>query len=334
MDNAILAAISAEAWRGIAHDEGVSPLDAEKWFQDRADLHLMIVDNRDRLQARCSLWWTGIPPHLRYRLGAIGHYAAQNDSAADTLLRDACERLAENACNYAVGPMDGSTWKSYRFVTDFGREPPFFLEPSNPPEYPKHFAEAGFGAFAEYISALRPGTMKPDSQAEEADRRLERLGVSVRPLNAGRLEEELRAIYRASLIIFRDNVLYSPISEEDFLSLYRPVLHMLQPDTLLLAERDGELVGFVFGIPDYLQAQRGENVNTLIIKTLARLPDREYAGLGAVLLHRCEAIGSEQLGYHRSIHALMHVGNASITLSKRSAKPIRGYTLFGKDLSR
>ncbi len=329
----VLAVTSADQWQGMACNEAVTCLDAYRWNQDHADLHLMVVDNRDTLQARCSLWWTAVPPRPRCRLGAIGHYTAHNDDAATTLLQDACRRFVAKGCNYAVGPLDGSTWRSYRFVTDPGNEPPFFLEPVNPPEYPEQFLSAGFDSFAEYISARRAGPVIADPRAEEADRRLENLGVAIRPLDVTRLEEELRVIYRASLIIFRDNVLYSPIPEEEFLALYQPILPMAQPDTFLLAEREGELVGFVFGIPDYLQAQRGEQVDTLIIKTLARLPEREYAGLGAVLLRRCETIGAEQLGYHRSIHALMHMNNASITLSKRSAKAIRGYTLFGKDLT-
>jgi len=330
---AIIAAISPDAWQGVVCESTAPALDADKWSQDRADLHLLAVNDRDELHARCSLWWTGAPPHPGYRLGVIGHYAARDDEAAAMLLQDACRRLAENACDYAVGPLDGSTWKSYRFVTDAGSEPPFFLEPVNSPQYPKQFLMAGFGSFAGYVSALRQGPLKADPRTEAAARRLERLGVTIRPLNLTRLEDELLAIHRASRVIFRDNVLYSPCSADQFLALYQPILPMAQPDTFLLAEREGELVGFIFGIPDYLQAQRGQHVDTLIIKTLARLPDPVYAGLGAVLLRRCETIGLERFGWRRSIHALMHVNNASIALSSQSAKTMRGYTLFGKDLT-
>ncbi|MCC6697296.1 MAG: GNAT family N-acetyltransferase [Candidatus Hydrogenedentes bacterium] len=328
----VLSVTSPKDWHGIAQEGAVPPLDPGKWNDDAPDLHLMVIDRQDRLRARCSLWWRNAPAHGSRRLGAIGHYAACDDASAAALLQDASLRLAACKCDYAVGPLDGSTWRSYRFVTDPGNSPPFFLEPTNPPEYPLQFVAAGFGPFAEYVSALRPGPMAAYPQADEAERRLEKSGVIIRPLDPTRLEDELQAIHQASLVIFRQNILFSPISEAEFRALYAPVLSMLQPDTFLLAEREGQLVGFVLGIPNYLQAQRGKQVDTLIIKTLVRRPEPVYAGLGAVLLRRCETIGAQHLGYHRSIHALMHVDNASLTLSKRTARPIRRYTLFGKEL--
>ena len=36
----------------------------------------------------------------------------------------------------AVGPLDGSTWRRYRLVTERGVEPPFFMEPDNPDDWP------------------------------------------------------------------------------------------------------------------------------------------------------------------------------------------------------
>ncbi len=328
-----LAVTSPDAWHGIAFADGAAPLDGSTWHRDGADVHLIVIDDKDILQARCSLWWSAVPRHGQFRLGTIGHYAACDNRAASTLLAEACHQLAENGCDYAVGPMDGSTWKSYRFVTDPGDQPPFFLEPVNSSDYPEQFVKAGFDPYAEYLSALRSGPIETVTDIGDAERRLDALGVIFRQIDMKRLENELLAVHRASLLMFRDNVLYSPISEDDFLALYLPVLPMTRPETFLLAERNGELVGFIFGIPDYLQAQRGQHVDTLIIKTLARHPGPDYTGLGAVLLRRCETIGLEQFGWHRSIHALMHVNNASIALSKRSAIPIRRYALFGKDLT-
>ena len=199
----VLSVTSPKEWQGITQEGAVIPLDSGKWSDDAPDLHLMVVDRQDRLRARCSLWWRNAPPHAARRLGAIGHYAACDDASAAALLQDACLRLAERKCDYAVAPLDGSTWRSYRFVTDPGNSPPFFMEPANPPEYPLQFAAAGFGRFAEYTSALRSGPISASPQADEAERRLEALGVIIRPLDPARLDDELRAIHQASLVIFR-----------------------------------------------------------------------------------------------------------------------------------
>jgi hypothetical protein len=101
---------------------------------------------------------------------------------------------------------------------------------------------------------------------------------------------------------------------------------------VLLAERRGELVGYLFAIPDMLQAKRGVPIDTIVVKTAAVLPGREYAGLGGLLVSGVHAVASS-LGYARSIHALMHESNESRNLSGHYGAPFRRYTLYGKALS-
>ena len=115
--------------------------------RDGADLYLAV--ERDRcLAARCSLWWSTVPPLEGARAGYIGHYAAADDRAAETLLESACRELAKHRCAVAIGPVDGSTWRKYRFVVERGGEPPFFLEPDNPDEWPAQFLRCGFAILA------------------------------------------------------------------------------------------------------------------------------------------------------------------------------------------
>ena len=69
-----------------------------------------------------------------------------------------------------------------------------------------------------------------------------------------------------------------------------------------------------------------------IIKTLAVIPDRRFAGLGThlgVVTRRA----MHKLGYRRIIHALMHESNKSRSISARYASNIfRRYTLFARPL--
>lgn len=113
---------------------------------------------------------------------------------------------------------------------------------------------------------------------------------------------------------------------------YRCLLPLVRPELILLAEREGKAVGFLFAAPDLLQAQRGAPIDTLILKTVAVLPGRAYAGLGILLAERCHA-KARDLGYRRVVHALMHDANRSRNVSAHYATPIRGYTLFSRQLS-
>jgi predicted N-acetyltransferase YhbS len=112
---------------------------------------------------------------------------------------------------------------------------------------------------------------------------------------------------------------------------YRAIQARVNPQLVLLAEQAERAVGYVFAMPDYAQAQRGEPITTVIVKTLAVLPARANAGLGAVLLGKVHE-QAQAMGFTRAIHALMHETNKSRNLSARYARTIRRYTLFAKRL--
>ena len=82
------------------------------------------------------LWWRNVPRLPGEALGVIGGFQAKSTAAATDVLARACDALRAERCTLAVGPMDGNTWRRYRFVTEVGTEPPFLLEPTNPPEWP------------------------------------------------------------------------------------------------------------------------------------------------------------------------------------------------------
>ena len=85
------------------------------------------------------------------------------------------------------------------------------------------------------------------------------------------------------------------------------------------------LVGFLFGLPDWLETTDGE---TVIIKTYAST----LRGVGHLLadtFHR-RALSK---GFKHVIHALMHVDNISRERSARyGARIFRGYALMGRRL--
>lgn len=284
------------------------------------------------VRARASIWHRRTPTLPGERLGIIGHYAAIDPDAGSAILQRACAELAAAGCTLAVGPMDGDTWHSYRFVTERGDAPPFFLEPWQPLAWLEHWNAAGFGALAEYHSTVceAPGGGPGDPRQREAARRVEAAGVRVRRMEPGRWEEELRRLHSVAAVSFQKNLLYSPLSVEDFLDLYAPLKNAVRPELVLVAEDpDGQAVGFALGLPDALDAARG----TFIVKTVAVLPSAAGIGLGRVLVDGLHAVG-KALGYRRTIHALMHDDNTSRHLSARfDSRPLRRYTLFSRRLS-
>lgn len=293
----------------------------------RTDEHLVAVVNGE-VVARTSLWWKETPALDGARVGAIGHYSDASAEAAKVLLDAVCERLRSEGCGLAVGPMDGNTWRRYRFITERGAEAAFLMEPDNADDAPSRWVAAGFASLAEYFSALNDDLEYEDAQVTRAGERLMRGGVAVRALDAARFDEELRRIYEVSVAAFPENFLYTPLPEAEFVVQYAAVRERVRPELVLLAEHEGRAVGYVFAVPDWL---RGSGTDTVIVKTVAVLPGRAFAGLGTWLVALAQ-IAARKLGYRRAIHALMHESNNSRNLSARYAKPFRRYTLYSRSL--
>lgn len=307
------------------------PLSPERVAALRPDAQWLLVDVLGAVAARCSLWWTRTPPLEGQRLGLIGHYAARDADAAARLLELACQDLAGRCCTLAVGPIDGNTWQNYRLITERGDEPVFSLEPDNPDDWPAHFTGSGFAVVARYYSSLNDDLAQQDPAVDEIAARLHAQGVSVRPLHLGDLDNELRRIHALSLLSFRDNFLFTPLGLDEFLGQYRALRQCVRPELILIAERRGEAVGYVFAVPDILQARRGQAIDTFIIKTLASHPNLKGAGLGRLLAARCHQV-ARGLGFRRAIHALMEEGSRARNISGHIARPMRRYALFARPL--
>jgi len=290
------------------------------------------LEHRHQAQsAEAGLWWTEVPSLPGQKLGVIGQFSATGPEATGGLLAKAARELAAQGCTLAVGPMDGNTWRRYRFVTEPGDEPVFFLEPSNPPEWPKWWQESGYGVLATYTSTVADDLQREDPRVNAVAERLRAGGVVVRPLALAQFRDELTRIYDVSIASFQENYLYTPLPAEAFLGQYLPLQSRVVPELVLIAERESRPVGYVFAVPDFAQAGRGVKTDTIIVKTLAVLPGRACAGLGAWLLAEVHR-SARALGYRRAIHALMHESNRSRNLSAHYARTIRRYALFAKSL--
>jgi GNAT superfamily N-acetyltransferase len=310
---------------------GLPTLNPDSLARQHPEALWMQIDDTGSVVGRCSLWWRATPPYEGHRLGLIGHYAVRDVQAAAQLLPFACDQLAAHACTLAVGPMEGNTWQRYRLLSERGTEPIFFLEPDNPDEWPAHFLSNGFSPLAQYYSALNTALELQDPRLPELGRRLEMEGIVLRRLDLDHFEEELCGIHELSLAGFAHNFLYTPISQDDFVAQYRGIRPHVRPELVLLAERHSRAIGYVFALPDLLQAQRGQAIDTVIIKTLAVHPELGGAGLGTLLTARCQE-AAHKLGYSRAIHALMHETNKSRRISSHTARPIRRYTLYARSL--
>jgi GNAT superfamily N-acetyltransferase len=267
--------------------------------------------------------------------GMIGHYEAEDAEAGVDLLQAAGRALAGAGVVRVIGPMDGTTWDRYRLALpdpDTTANPPFLTEPANPADYPRHWAAAGFEPVAHYVSQLLRDLDALADRATASAARLEDAGFRVEALDPARFDDALDEIHALSTEAFADNPYYSPIDRDRFRAMYHPFRDRIDPELVLLArDRDGGLAGFIFAIPDLLDpaiADAGRPTR-LVVKSLAVAAAARGAGLASVLMHEAHRRGAER-GYQAAIHALMHVDNASLRISRHGGELYRRYALFGR----
>jgi hypothetical protein len=288
----------------------------------------MVVNNQEVL-ARCSLY---LNPHLRYHEQAtacIGHFESINNAeVAGYLFREVTKIASQAGYTFVLGPMNGSTWESYRLPVS-GSGPLFFLEPCYPAYYPSLFEKSGFEVIAGYVSQCDEDRNIHEDRIKEVQQHFESEGIRFRNLNIERYDEELRHMHAFCSEAFKRNFLYTPILKEDFLEKYARVKKYIQPEYVIIAEDGlGNMLGFIFCIPNYLNEHKKE----IIVKTLAKHNSFRYGGMGNVLgsMFKQRALAN---GFTSIIHAFMYEENASKSLSQHfSGKVIRQYQLFGKEI--
>ncbi len=250
------------------------------------------------------------------RTAALGQFACESAEAGARLIQVVIERLKGEGFGAVLGPMDGDTWGKHRLVVESDGRAPFLMEPSNPAHYVAAFEASGLEVVSRYVSAVRPANIAPGGSAAPA-------GLRLRAFDAARAEAELTRIHALSLSAFSSNHFYQPISLEDFLASYRPVLGAIDPRLVLLADDEaGELAAFLFALPNYAEGQAPKSV---ILKTYAS----RVKGAGSMLANEFHA-RAQARGFSDVIHALMHESNLSALHSdKTGGKVFRRYALWG-----
>ncbi|MBX9669413.1 MAG: hypothetical protein K2X93_17460 [Candidatus Obscuribacterales bacterium] len=291
---------------------------------DKPEGSWILRNSKSEVLGHFSLWYNATPILDGDKSGFIGHFFASDGDCARELLEFATALLKQKGCKRAIGPIDGNTFRRYRFVVESSNTPPFFMEPENPTAYPDYFTDQGFDRLATYsssVTAARPQFLDPTRcSAHTVD------GVTIRTLDLSSIDQELEVLYRISCSAFENNFLYTPIQKPLFFNLYRRLTSIVDPNLVLVAESQKTPVGFAMTIPD-LSSGKG---NTAILKTVARIPDDSLKGLGLMLIAESHARATT-MGFTQMIHALYKDDNTSGSYSTViGAKVIRRYAVFQK----
>ena len=292
----------------------------------------LLDENKQIAKATC--YFKDTPKVDNKQIGCIGEFEAETEEAGIKIIERCEEILKEQDINVIVAPMNGNTWKKYRTLKYTNGESLFLLENVNPIEHNEIFRKSGFKETHTYTS--NKGLIKDAYQSEGldiAEEGLQQENIQIRKFNKENYINDLKKIYNVSKSSFYRNPFYTPIEEDDFIAQYEPYIQMVDSDLILIAEKDGNEVGFVFCIPNFNEAQEGKEIKTLILKTIAVKPEYECLAIGNILLSRISKIAKEK-EFVKWIFAFMYSNNTSQKMAKRNkAKAIREYALYEKEIN-
>ena len=285
---------------------------------------LNLWHNRPNYNGRKTSYIGNVNIHEKYR---------KNE---DKLFNKVFKELKKKGIKTIIGPLNGTTWNTYRYVTDKRNHPPFLMEPFNEDYYVELFEKIGFKALAYYISTIMEN-MNP-VQRGHLSKKIEKLkkfdyykDITVKSAENEDLMAVLNKVYDLTIQAFKNNFLYSELEREIFIKMYMRYEDKIVKKFFKTLYLKDELIGYVFGIPDYAELQYKGKIETMILKTIAVSPKYNGKGMGYILIDELVK-ETEKSGYKNVIYALMYEKNISKNIGLLLGDELRRYTLFIKEL--
>lgn len=281
---------------------------------------ITIFDHQDECVAVTALFHNSHCQDCGDEILFAGFFACIHSKDVMQILTDGIRDFAkEFGFKKIVGPMNATTWDSYRFAENPGKAS-FFLDVIHPNYYPILWSSVGWKPCETYHSTKARIQDVMDGMAELKP--FHNSNVEINPLDIAHFDDEIQSIYQLSVKSFQRNRFYSEIPFTAFFQKYKQLERLFNPEFVLIAKDHEQTVGFIFCIPDILDSTG----KTMIIKSLAIQLTPEYKGLGSYLTRLIYLKAASQFEF--AIHALMHQSNTSAMILSKSHEVIQHYYLY------
>lgn len=317
---------------------------------DHCDYQLFLLYDQDRLIGRVAAFIDHLAVDFwKEKIGLFGYYECiEDDEASQALLGAAADWLKERGMEAMRGPWSFVPEEWGLIVEGFTPQP-CLMSPYNPPYYDAQLSSFGLGKVKDllcyYISG-EEGYQIPERILKLTDRVAARYGVTVRPMEMSRYDQEVQTFLELSNTSIIDNWGYSPVTEAEADAMARDLKQIIQPRGVLFAEDSaGKPIGFAAALPDINVLLKGLNGRMLPfgwLKLLWGIPRlRSYRMFALGVIPEYHGMGIDSLIYRALYESLfssdlwmeinyvlednVHMNNA---IKKLNAKPLRRYRIY------
>lgn len=217
--------------------------------------------------------------HIAYvdkQEGFFGFFDCENNQeTASALLENAIAWLKENELSNVIGPVNLSTNNTCGLLVEGFDTPPSVMMPYNTAYY-KELLEGFQMTKKTDLLAYDVRRGNTDSKAlllmDRLIARLETKGIKIRSINIKDFKNEVTKIRDVYNKAWDKNLGFVPMTEKEFEFTAKELKMILDPKFCIVAEKDGEIVGFALGVPNINEIQidikKGRLFPTGILKLL------------------------------------------------------------------
>ncbi len=194
------------------------------------------------------------------KLGFFGLFEVEDDAEAAAALLATAERwLAERGMDRIQGPMNFSTNEelcSPGIQLDGFDHPPLIMMTHGRPYYQRLVEAAGYEK-AKDLLAYWLADHHPPKRLVDGVGRLQRAeGIVLRTLDMKHFDRDVELVKAVYNSAWEQNWGFVPMTDPEFEHMAKSLKPVVEPNLVLIAEKDGEAVGFAIGLPDFNQALR------------------------------------------------------------------------------
>lgn len=295
---------------------------------------------------------------LNEQTGYFGFFETiDNQAVAQALIEAAADWLRDQQLDTLRGPVNGAPTDEVGVLLSGFQRRPALWEGHTPPYYARLLADLGFHKYDDVLAyeltydqlgrdlhRLRPQLWRSVARLRA------RTAVRLRPLRLDRWDADVAAAHAIYNVAFRTIPGHTDMSLEKFQALARSARPILDPRLALLAEIDGQAVGFAIALPDINEALAHLNgrltpwhllklqwhrrrIRTLCFKLLGVLPEYRGRGLEALLIQEI-AQQAVAAGYERCEMSLVSERNQPMnrTIQRMGGRVYRRYRIFERAL--
>jgi GNAT superfamily N-acetyltransferase len=188
-------------------------------------------------------------------VGFFGFFECIDEQAvAGALLDAAADWLADQGLRTMRGPISPSMNDEIGLLLDDFSGRPVMMMPYNPPYYRDLLERAGLVKVKDLYAYLATRQHRPtDRQERLGDTLRARHKITIRNINLKRVEAEAPAIKAIYNQAWQDNWGYVPLTDAEMDALVRKLVQFADERMILIAEIEGEPVGFALAVPDINQ---------------------------------------------------------------------------------